>query len=193
MESVEVHCSHFIDGEAKDQRGKDVSVPQVLGSQARPHPTVPCPRWTTPPVCVAGAWERLGWNVCLKNGCHLHCGRQRDMRPCMTRGVRGQQAVGFSFLGSEDGVGGSGMGHSLLDGQPGLTLECGSVLWRGRGLPPAAEAQGPAQPLVPSAPQSPIYKTGIDLILLGPSGASVRVRGWKKHLSQVSALASQWL
>lgn len=93
---------------------------------------------------------------------HLHCRWQRDVPPCKTRGIHGQQdalAAGFSFLGSEDGAGGSGMGDSPLAGQPGLALGRTSVLGRGHGLPPTAEAQGPAHLLVPSAAQSPVCKT----------------------------------
>lgn len=54
----------------------------------------------------------------------------------------------FSFLASEDQVGGCGMGDSSLAGQPGPALGCGSVLGRGCGLPPAAEGLGSAQLLV---------------------------------------------
>lgn len=66
--------------------------------------------------------------------------------------------MGFSFLGSEDGFGGSGRGDSPFARQPGLVLGCRRVLRRGHRLPPAAEGPGPAQLLAPSAPQSPVCK-----------------------------------
>lgn len=77
-------------------------------------------------MCVAGAWERLGRNVVLDGWECGELGGASSLQMAKRHASFSDQSVyaqqdpltaGFSFLGSEDGVGGSGIGDSLLAGQ----------------------------------------------------------------------------
>jgi len=108
-----------------------VSFARALGSQVRTCPTVPYHSVDCPLLCVAGAWERLGWNVVLDGWECGELGGASSLQMAKGHASFSDQSVhvqqdtltaGFSFLGSEDGVGGSGIGDLPLAGQLFLVL-----------------------------------------------------------------------
>lgn len=128
--SLKNHCFYFIDAEAEDQRGRSACFQgSGMPGEGLHHCTMPsviCPL-----MCVAGAWERLGRNVVLDGWEFGELGGASSLQ--MAKGhasfsdqsVHAQQdtlTAGFSFPGSEDGVGGGGAGDSPLTGQLFLVL-----------------------------------------------------------------------
>lgn len=108
-----------------------MSFSRALGSQVRTCPTVPYHSVDCPLLCVAGAWERLGWNVVLDGWECGELGGASSLQMAKGHASFSDQSVhvqqdtltaGFSFLGSEDGVGGSGIGDLPLAGQLFLVL-----------------------------------------------------------------------
>ena len=134
-----------------------MSFSRVLGSQVRTCPTVPYHSVDCPLLCVAGAWERLGWNVVLDG---WECG---ELGGASTLQMAKGHASFSDWRLQLSGFRGWGWGQwdrrlaPCWSALPGVvTHECS---WDGTWSATCSQGTGSSPALVPSAPQSPICKT----------------------------------